>query len=506
MGKKIDLNSPKKNTSGFHHRKGNHLFSNTRPKNNYNTENQIGESSEKESTNNVTNNQYIPKISDTVKATIKMPIKTKIVFTVLLVAIPFVLLMLFVVLFSDENSSSGMAEGFYNTNGICNTVEVHSTDCSTVNGEYTCNNTYDGEYPLEEYIANVVTAELSRANNVEVYKTLAIAARTFLFAHVDDSCSIAGNATRQSFRPVENSPYKDMILQAVEETQGIVMVVDGELSPSSYSSACTVRADDNYYYVRYGRNTLGSANYQQIPKSFDSEEPYAGYLASWYSQVDKNSTDYDNIACPNNHDRGMTQIGALYLANELGYTYDEIIDFYYGEDVILSSINQPINTSNVVNGFSNPLAQMTCSSGYGCRLLNGKYNLHKGIDLPSAEGTPIYATKDGTVKSVVNYVSGFEYNSYGNYVLIEHNDGSQTRYAHMQLGSIPDSITVGATVNQGEFIGNIGNTGESYGAHLHYEVIINGNIVNPIDYLDLTNANNSSACNNNVSISMSYCN
>ncbi|HRH55479.1 MAG TPA: M23 family metallopeptidase, partial [Candidatus Paceibacterota bacterium] len=86
-----------------------------------------------------------------------------------------------------------------------------------------------------------------------------------------------------------------------------------------------------------------------------------------------------------------------------------------------------------------------------------------GVDMSAPSGTPIYAAAGGTV--IVSRVGGWN-GGYGNYVVIEHAGGVQTLYAHMAT----DSVSVGETVSRGQNIGTVGNTGQSTGYHLHFEV------------------------------------
>jgi murein DD-endopeptidase MepM/ murein hydrolase activator NlpD len=88
---------------------------------------------------------------------------------------------------------------------------------------------------------------------------------------------------------------------------------------------------------------------------------------------------------------------------------------------------------------------------------------HRGVDLAAPTGTPIYAAASGTaIIARMGYNGGF-----GNYVVIQHGNGTKTLYAHMsKLGTTP-----GAKVSQGQVIGYVGNTGNSRGAHLHIEVL-----------------------------------
>ena len=111
---------------------------------------------------------------------------------------------------------------------------------------------------------------------------------------------------------------------------------------------------------------------------------------------------------------------------------------------------------------------------------------HKGIDLgwnskQGGKNVPVYASDDGVVYSTKdNDKSG---KSWGNFVKIKHNDGTYTLYAHLRDGI---KVKNGQNVKQGDQIGNMGNTGDSKGNHLHYEVYVGGastsNRKNPLDY------------------------
>ncbi|MDO4504070.1 MAG: M23 family metallopeptidase [Clostridia bacterium] len=102
--------------------------------------------------------------------------------------------------------------------------------------------------------------------------------------------------------------------------------------------------------------------------------------------------------------------------------------------------------------------------------------LHSGIDIADSNitGQDIVASENGTVKSVK-----FDKNGYGNYVVISHNNGYETLYAHCNSISVKE----GQTVKKGEVIGKIGSTGHSTGAHLHYEIHESGSAKNPLNYV-----------------------
>lgn len=121
------------------------------------------------------------------------------------------------------------------------------------------------------------------------------------------------------------------------------------------------------------------------------------------------------------------------------------------------------------------------ASGFGYRLhpIYKTYKMHSGIDFTAPTGTPIYATGNGRVVPAPDGASG-----YGNHVVIDHGFGYKTLYAHMYKSK----VKMGQRVKRGQLIGYVGNTGLSSGPHLHYEVIKNGNKINPINYFfnDLT--------------------
>ncbi|KAB8330872.1 M23 family metallopeptidase [Scytonema tolypothrichoides VB-61278] len=116
----------------------------------------------------------------------------------------------------------------------------------------------------------------------------------------------------------------------------------------------------------------------------------------------------------------------------------------------------------------------TFRSGFGARRhpLLGYVRAHTGVDWSAPRGTPIMAAGDGEVV-YADWKSG-----YGNYIEIRHTNGYETAYAH-QTG-FAKGIRKGARVRQGQVIGYVGSTGLSTGPHLHYEVHVNGNPVDPM--------------------------
>lgn len=125
--------------------------------------------------------------------------------------------------------------------------------------------------------------------------------------------------------------------------------------------------------------------------------------------------------------------------------------------------------------FALPTRGMRTTSGFGYRSdpINGGRRLHAGVDFAGPRGTPIYATADGTV-TFAGRQSG-----YGNIIIIRHDFGFETRYAH--LSSI--GVRVGQRVSRGDRVGAMGNTGRSTGTHLHYEIRVSGTPINPMTYI-----------------------
>lgn len=119
-----------------------------------------------------------------------------------------------------------------------------------------------------------------------------------------------------------------------------------------------------------------------------------------------------------------------------------------------------------------PINGARLSSGFGMRLhpVLGYSMMHRGTDFAAPIGAPVLAAGDGVV------VRAGPFSTYGNYVRIRHANGYETAYAHLsRLGA-----RLGARVRQGQVIGYVGSTGRSTGPHLHYEVLLRGQQVNPM--------------------------
>lgn len=146
-------------------------------------------------------------------------------------------------------------------------------------------------------------------------------------------------------------------------------------------------------------------------------------------------------------------------------SYDELAELVNKKEDMLQSLPaiQPVANYDLTR----------MASGYGWRIdpVYGVNKFHAGMDFSAPTGTEIYATAKGRVAEI-----GYNSGGYGNRIVIEHGYGYETLYAHMSAFSVKK----GETVQRGQVIGYVGNTGKSVGPHLHYEVHKNGEKLNPV--------------------------
>jgi murein DD-endopeptidase MepM/ murein hydrolase activator NlpD len=115
------------------------------------------------------------------------------------------------------------------------------------------------------------------------------------------------------------------------------------------------------------------------------------------------------------------------------------------------------------------------SAGFGARAdpFTGEPAYHPGLDISADKGSPVVATAGGVVESA-------EWaGNYGNFLVIDHGFGIKTRYGHLS----GFAVRAGATVQRGDLIGYVGSTGRATGPHLHFEILANGQLINPLKLL-----------------------
>jgi murein DD-endopeptidase MepM/ murein hydrolase activator NlpD len=147
-------------------------------------------------------------------------------------------------------------------------------------------------------------------------------------------------------------------------------------------------------------------------------------------------------------------------------SFDEVIDLVKNKEKMMACIPsiQPIST--------NDLTRFGSAFGYRMHPILGYLKMHTGVDLTAPHGTKVYASGDGVVTRA-DWAQG-----YGNCIRINHGYGYMTLYAHLSTMK----VRPGAKVKRGDVIGLVGSTGLSTCPHLHYEVRINGQWVNPVNF------------------------
>lgn len=146
-------------------------------------------------------------------------------------------------------------------------------------------------------------------------------------------------------------------------------------------------------------------------------------------------------------------------------TPDGEIDYYdeHGNNAKRFLMRRPVRSDDV---------RLTSGFGFRRHPLLGETRMHTGIDWASPTGTPILAAGSGTIEEARR--KGYN----GNYVRIRHANGYQTAYSHMSR--FAKGVTPGVRISQGQVIGYVGSTGLSSGPHLHYEILVNNQFVNPL--------------------------
>jgi murein DD-endopeptidase MepM/ murein hydrolase activator NlpD len=142
---------------------------------------------------------------------------------------------------------------------------------------------------------------------------------------------------------------------------------------------------------------------------------------------------------------------------------DSVVDFYdeTGKSAKKFLVRKPVNNAIMRSGF-----------GGRRHPILGYVKMHTGVDWATPYGTPIFASGNGVVEKV-----GWE-GGYGKYVRLKHNNGYETAYGHMS--AFAKGMEPGKRVRQGQVIGFVGSTGMSTGAHVHYEILVNGRFVDPM--------------------------
>ena len=199
--------------------------------------------------------------------------------------------------------------------------------------------------------------------------------------------------------------------------------------------------------------------------------------AETLEQLEKDKASYEQISAENAAYMSSLKAdeNAFWAQYEKARAAEEALNAELTEYIKKQQAQNAVVPSG--EGFMRPLPQGVgyISSAFGWRKLNGRNDYHAATDIACAQNTPIYAADSGKVLRAEWHWS------YGNYVLIDHGGGLSTLYAHCT--SLATSVN--QYVNKGQVIGYVGQTGKAYGYHLHLEVRVNGERVNPAGYIPL---------------------
>lgn len=282
--------------------------------------------------------------------------------------------------------------------------------------------------------------------------------------------------------------------QAARDTINQTLDLAKKVYPNSSVSFAEKITMKPTYYARNNEKLYTTTQLQTALKNKDT-------LTIRHSECEENIylTDYDTVEIQTNtlfvgdtRVRRAGQNGSEYAINLVTYIDNQKV---LSEHLMSVAIKEPvpqivergIRAESLSMGsytviqttgiFCWPAVNLyTVTSPFGHRSLG----YHRGIDISgaNASGSLVVAGAAGTVTE-----AGWSTGGYGNYVIIDHGNGVETLYAHMLDNSL--MVSPGDTVQKGQTIGRVGNTGYSFGAHLHFEVRVNGNRLNPAPYLGL---------------------
>lgn len=310
-----------------------------------------------------------------------------------------------------------------------------------------------------------------------------------------DNSSIAMAAVSYAYATEEEGNYNDgtPLYRKVHEA---VFPGDPWFQSCDRSVACAVRwagADDNFPAggcTAITDHMVASDKWQEIMWGADSSKLMPGDVlidpgehVILYVGNETIKTKYPNA--PDNFEIVSGSIGGPPRSPGCGVLWPGYYDHYRAfrnvkaeTDSKYKNIAVGVSLNGTTSAGTTGMTQSALASGMFSYPLPGRgwttYDGHEGIDIPVASGTPIYAACAGKVSMVQTGHSNNQGSSgmasYGNCVFIDHDDGWQTRYAHLSRVIVSN----GAMVKKGELIGYSGNSGNSYGAHLHLAVYKNG--------------------------------
>lgn len=249
------------------------------------------------------------------------------------------------------------------------------------------------------------------------------------------------------------------------------------------SSECLTDFISNYYMIsqlaEFDQELLDG-----IVKTKDKIQAEKDYLESAKNEIEETQNSIRGKQNSLTVSRNEKKVVVSKLSEEEKKIQEELEEFEKDKRAIqaqiakLSSKYTGTAVAPSAAGYISPLSGRTKSN-----ITTGYlgYSGHYGVDFACPAGTTVTAVKGGTVVTSTAKKKNGKYVSYGEYIIIDHGDGTMTLYAHMLAGS--RTVSENQSVSQGQAIGQVGMTGNATGNHLHFEVYANGKRTNPTAYL-----------------------
>lgn len=282
------------------------------------------------------------------------------------------------------------------------------------------------------------------------------------------------NTTREKFLLMIRAQYESentdalSVVVGADDMSDLLSRVENAANLLSYNSKLLEKFKTEKQQLEDMKNVLESTK-AELESTKAEQETYAEELLKEQSALEEQKGDSDRYVASLR--KTEAQITAEYEAARKAEDEENA-----RLENLLKQLAKASQSDYVGGKFIWPcdLSVKRISSGYGYRTyyIYGKKvtDFHRGIDIPSAVGTDIYAAQTGKV------VIATKHSSYGNYIVVDHGGGISTLYAHCSKLL----VSVGDTVKQGDHIAEMGATGNVTGPHLHFEVRVDGKIQDPI--------------------------
>lgn len=296
----------------------------------------------------------------------------------------------------------------------------------------------------------------------------------------DKILALQNNASKLSHKNISNentdnnSPLKPASNKEIKRNETIIYSISAGDTVSSIAQKFGISVNTILWENNLSSYSILkiSDNLKILPNSGVSHTVARGeslsYLANYYDLSLEDILTANNLNNANSLKIGQKLImpGASKPSTvKIASTASKVINNSASGLEVIKKLVKPSPVKNVGSSMLWPTEGHRITQYYSWR--------HKGLDIANKTGTPLYASESGTI-----IYSGWS-NGYGYNVLIDHGSGLRTRYAHASKLY----VSKGDTVSKGESVAAMGSTGWSTGPHIHFEVIINGSLMNPLNYI-----------------------